>query len=184
MSQAVATSAEATPHLEAAEEHHRKVSPQGQGSAQDAYEAGKALIAAKDTTPRNGWLAALRAHTSINPRSCQRYMLLARAVDNNLIEKSVSEMSFTEAYRSAALEAAKLARRAGRPERTEDGKPSSEPPPRPEPLTEKQQHAFAEFAKAATAAVQAGIPFRLLERLLAEESGSKIVEDMSMHKAA
>ena len=183
MSETAEVSAKAAPLLAAAEDHHKKVSPQGQGSARDAYEAGKALIAAKEATPRNGWLVALRTHTTINPRSVQRYMLMARAVDNSIIEPPTPEMSFTEAYRNAAFEAAKLARRAGRPERTEDGKPPSEPPPRPEPLTEAQQRAFAEFSRAATAAVEAGIPFRLMERLLAEESGTKIVEEMS-HKAA
>jgi hypothetical protein len=169
---------QAAPLLESAEDHHKKVSPQGQGSARDAYEAGRALIAAKEATPRNGWLVALRTHTSINPRSCQRYMLLARAVDNDLIEPPTPELSFTEAYRRASLEATKLARRSGRRERTDEGEPVGEPP-RPEPLTEAQQRAFAEFSRAAAAAVEAGIPFRLMERMLAKESGAKIVEEMS-----
>ncbi len=153
-----------------AEEHHKKVSPKGKGSAWDAYEAGRALIAAKVASPSKGWLAALKQHTTISPRSCQRYMLLARVVDANMIEQPIREMSFTEAYSHASTAAARLVRRST-PAATagEAGEATSA-------SKEAQTKAFNQFRAAAHRAIAAGLPFRRLERLLAEVAGSQMVE--------
>jgi hypothetical protein len=146
-----------------AEEHHKKVSPKGKGSAWDAYEAGRALIGAKEVSPSKGWLAALKQHTSISPRSCQRYMLLARVVDANMIEQPIREMSFTEAYAHASTAAARLVRR-------------TTPAATTGQAGEAQTKAFNQFRAAARSAIAAGLPYRRLERLLAEVAGTQMVE--------
>ncbi len=163
--------------LATAEAHHRTVAEQGKGSATDAIAAGRALIQAKEVTPRKGWLTALKNSTSITPRSCQRYMLLARVNDAGMLEQPVDEASFTEAYRLAVRATTKLAR-ASR-------KKSADAPAEPEVVDEKmketQDQAFKAFRKAARHAVNLGIPFKKLDRELAQTAGTKLVEGMATH---
>jgi hypothetical protein len=153
-----------------AEEHHKKVSPKGKGSAWDAYEAGHALIGAKDVSPSKGWLAALKEQTSISPRSCQRYMLLARVVDAGMIEQPIREMSFTEAYSHASTAAARLVRR------TTPAAMTSQAGEATGVSKDAQTKAFNQFRAAARGAIAAGLPYRRLERLLAEVAGTQMVE--------
>jgi len=159
-----------------AEEHHKKVSPKGKGSAWDAYEAGRALIGAKDVSPSKGWLAALRENTTISPRSCQRYMLLARVVDAKMIENPIREMSFTEAYNQASAAAAKLARRTPAAAPAETGETGAAD-------RAAQNKALGQFRAAARGAINAGVPFRRLQRLLAEVAGAQLVEEMATDHA-
>jgi hypothetical protein len=167
--------------LESAEEHHRKVSPRGGGSAWDAYEAGRALIGAKEATPRKRWLAALKQHTSIGPRSCQRYMLLARVVDAKMVDQPIRDMSFTEAYGHASTAAATLARRSSTPSAAADA--VGEGTPATGASKEVQDKALLQFRQAAQGAAAAGIPYRRLQRAVAEAVGAKLVEKLSVEPA-
>src|SRR5438067_10000041 len=101
-----------SPLLQTAEAHHQKIKGQSKGSAIDALSAGNALLAAKAATPGKRWLAVLKRTTSMNPRTVQRYMMLARAKEAGMLDENVNEMSFTEAYRLAVRQALRVARRS------------------------------------------------------------------------
>jgi hypothetical protein len=151
--------------LKAAEAHHQKIKWQAKGSAADALAAGRALLTAKAATPGKGWLAVLKNTTSMNPRTVQRYMLLARAMDAGLLGDSIDDMSFSHAYRLAVKQAVRIARKST----------VASPGDRPAAATAEQNKALAEFRRAARVAISAGVPFKKLERELNERIGARIL---------
>lgn len=150
--------------LEAAETHHRKITSQAQGSALEALAAGRALLAAKAATPVNTWLAVLKASTSMNPRTVQRYMLLARAMDAGLLGPTLEDMSFSQAYRLAVRQAVRTARKSA----------AAAPGTRAARTPEKAR-AVTRFRRAARRAISAGVPFKQLERELDERIGAAVL---------
>lgn len=148
--------------LEEAEAHHEKIRRQARGSAADALAAGRALLAAKAATPKKRWLAALKNITSMTPRSVQRYMVLARAMDAGFLEGDLEEMSFSQAYRLALRQAVRSARKsaAASPRTGEEAEFSK---------------AVRVFRRAARAAISSGVPYARLERELAESIGAKLL---------
>jgi hypothetical protein len=151
--------------LETAEAHHRKIKGQAKGSAADALAAGWALLQAKAATPGKRWLAALKSATSMNPRSVQRYMLLARAKDAGILGENVEAMSFSEAYRLAVRQAVRIARKSA---------PASSGT-KPAAASEEHTKALKAFRQALRGAIAAGIPFRRLERELNERIGAQVL---------
>jgi hypothetical protein len=150
--------------LETAAAHHRKIKGQAKGSAADALAAGSALLEAKAATPGKRWLAALKS-TSMNPRSVQRYMLLARAKDAGILGENVEAMSFSEAYRLAVRQAVRIARKSA---------PASSGT-KPAAASEERNKALKAFRQALRGAIAAGIPFRKLEREMNERVGAQVL---------
>ena len=153
--------------LAAAETYHQKIREKAKGSAVDALAAGRALLAAKAATPGKRWLAALKDATSMNPRSVQRYMLLARAEKAGILDANVEEMSFSQAYRLAVRQAVRIARQSTAA--TPGNKPSAA-------AVAEHRQALRAFRQAARAAIAAGVPFRKLERELAERIGATVLD--------
>lgn len=149
--------------LEAAESHHRKIRFQAKGSVMEALAAGRALLAAKAAAPGKRWLAVLRASTSMNPRTVQRYMLVARAMDAGLLEADVESMSFSHAYRLAVKQAV----RAGR--KTAAASASDPAAAR----VSQQAKAMADFRQATRAAIAAGVPLKKLEHELSRRADAE-----------
>jgi len=155
---------ERTNLLQIAEAHHEKIRRQAKGSAADALAAGRVLLAAKAAAPRKGWLAALKSTTSITPRSLQRYMVLARVADAGMLGENAGEMSFSEAYRLAVRQAVRLARKS-----------TAATPASRAAAGGEQTQALRAFRQAARAAITAGVPFKKLERELAERVGAELL---------
>jgi hypothetical protein len=153
------------PLLRAAESHHQKIKGQGKGSAADALAAGQSLLEAKAATPGKRWLQVLKQTTSMNPRTVQRYMLLARAKEAGILGENVQEMSFSEAYRLAVRQALRIARNAGAGAGGKAGAASAE----------EQNTALKAFRQAIRAAIAAGVPFRRLERELQQRISSQVL---------
>jgi len=156
--------------LETAEALHKKINRQARGSAAAALAAGRALLAAKAAAPGKGWLAALKSHTSMTPRSVQRYMLLARATDGGMLGEGIEELSFSQAYRLAVRLAVRVARKSAGASRT--GNPTVAAGGRPNP-------ALKVFREAVREAMAAGVPFKILERELAERAGAQLLKGTS-----
>ena len=154
------------PLLRSAESHHQKIKGQGKGSAVDALAAGHDLLQAKAATPGKRWLEVLKRTTSMNPRTVQRYMLLARAKEAGILGENVSEMSFSEAYRLAVRQALRIARHTGGP--AAGTKPSAA-------VTEEHNNALKAFRQAIRGAIAAGVPFRRLERELQQRVSSQVL---------
>lgn len=152
--------------LETAEAHHQKIQRQAKGSAAIALAAGRALLDAKAATPGKRWLATLKSATSMNPRTVQRYMLLARASNAGLLGENVEPMSFSEAYRLAVRQAVRIARKASTPNSGTQPTPAA---------TEEYNKALKAFRRAVRAAIAVGIPSRRLERELDERIGAKVL---------
>jgi hypothetical protein len=152
--------------LETAEAHHQKIQRQAKGSAAAALAAGRALLEAKAATPGKRWLATLKSATSMNPRTVQRYMLLARASNAGILGENVEAMSFSEAYRLAVRQAVRIARKAAPPKG--GTKPTAA-------ASEEHNKALRAFRQAIRAAIAAGIPFRRLERELDERVGAQVL---------
>ncbi|MBV9756868.1 MAG: hypothetical protein JO047_07425 [Alphaproteobacteria bacterium] len=154
------------PLLRSAELHHQKIKGQGKGSAADALAAGQSLLEAKAATPGKRWLQVLKQTTSMNPRTVQRYMLLARAQEAGILGEDVHQMSFSEAYRLAVRQALRIARNAG-------GTASSAKPGAAG--AEEQNNALKGFRQALRAAIAAGVPYRRLERELQQRISSQVL---------
>lgn len=154
------------PLLRSAEAHHQKIKGQGKGSAADALAAGQSLLEAKAATPGKRWLQVLKQTTSMNPRTVQRYMLLARAKEAGILGENIAEMSFSEAYRLAVRQALRIARNAGAA--AGGAKPSAA-------AAEEQNAALKAFRQAIRAASAAGVPFRRLERELQQLISSQVL---------
>jgi hypothetical protein len=150
--------------LETAEAHHAKVSERAKGSAGEAIAAGRALLAAKAAAPAKGWLPALKSHTSMKQDKAQRYMVLARATGAGLLAETIGEMSFSQAYRLAIRQAARIARKA-----------TAGAPPTDAAVVAERQEALKTFRHALRAAVSAGVSFRILEQELAKRAGAELL---------
>lgn len=159
-----------TAFLEAAEQHHQKIKRHAQGSAADALAAGRALIAAKAATPKKGWLVALKGATSMTPRSVQRYMLLARAMDAGLLGEALENVSFSHAYRVAVRQALRIARKSTAASQGGRAGPDAR---------SERNNALKAFRQAARAAMSAGVTFKRLEFELAERVGVQVLRDPS-----
>lgn len=154
------------PLFRSAEAHHQKIKGQGKGSAVDALAAGQDLLQAKAATPGKRWLEVLKRTTSMNPRTVQRYMLLARAKEAGILGDNAKEMSFSEAYRLVVRQALRIARHAGGG--AGGAKPSAA-------VTEEHNNALKAFRQAIRGAIAAGVPFRRLERELQQRISSEIL---------
>lgn len=168
--------------LASAEAHHQKIRRQGSGSAADALAAGRALLEAKASSPGKGWLALLRQTTSMNPRTVQRYMLLARGVNAGVLEeRELGNISFSRAYQMVVRRAVGIARRSAA-QRARSGQPHARMREAADPVTQ-QITAFQVFRQATRAAIAAGVPLMKLERELAECIGAKVLQTGTAAKA-
>ncbi len=156
--------------LEAAESHHQKIRFQAKGSVMQALAAGRALLAAKAAAPGKRWLAVLKQSTSMNPRTVQRYMLVARAMDAGLLGADFENMSFSHAYRLAVKQAERAGRRTSAV--AAGGAASSG-------AASEQVRALVQFRQAARAAMSVGVPLTKLERELSERIGPRALNGTS-----
>ncbi len=74
--------------------HHLQAQAAADTAIKHALEAGKLLIEAKEVCNHGDWLPFLES-IDINPRTCQRYMRLAKN-EHLLINDSVSHLSVTQ----------------------------------------------------------------------------------------
>jgi hypothetical protein len=64
---------------------HDRASASARSTIEAAMEAGSLLIQAKDQVGHGGWLPWLKANTSVNKRTAQGYMKLARELDKSAV---------------------------------------------------------------------------------------------------